>query len=153
METPTFTPSITYVDPKAATAWLAEAFGFELTMAIEDPDDPTMCHYEMCSAGSGRVMVGGQWNDLAQSPARTGGVNTQSVHVRLDTDVDTHCEVARAAGATIAYEPADQFYGDRTYRAIDLEGHFWVFAQPVREVSRAEAEKAIGASITATNWQ
>ena len=55
-------------------------------------------------------------------------------------------------GQTIAQEPADQFYGDRTYRAIDLEGHMWTFAQHVPDVSRAEAEASLGQPITATNW-
>jgi len=49
-------------------------------------------------------------------------------------------------------EPEDQFYGDRTYRAIDLEGHRWTFAAMVRETTRAEAEAALGQPISATNW-
>jgi uncharacterized glyoxalase superfamily protein PhnB len=54
---------------------------------------------------------------------------------------------ARAAGAVIISEPADQFYGDRAYRARDPEGHIWSFAQNVRYVSREEAEKASGLKI------
>lgn len=50
-------------------------------------------------------------------------------------------------------EPADQFYGARTYRALDLEGHTWTFSEAVREVSREEAEKAIGAKIYAPEWK
>ena len=56
-------------------------------------------------------------------------------------------ERARAAGAHISQEPEDQFYGDRTYRAIDPEGHVWVFTQPVRAVSVAEQEAATGLKI------
>ena len=37
-------------------------------------------------------------------------------------------------------EPEDQFYGDRTYRASDPEGHNWTFGQHVREVSGEEME-------------
>jgi hypothetical protein len=36
------------------------------------------------------------------------------------------------------------FYGDRTYIAADLEGHYWTFSQPVRDVSKEEMEKASG---------
>lgn len=54
---------------------------------------------------------------------------------------------APAAGATILTEPEDQFYGDRTYRARDPEGHVWTFAQTVRRVSREEAEAASGLKI------
>ena len=56
------------------------------------------------------------------------------------------------AGAISLREPSDQFYGDRTYRAIDLEGHVWSFSAHVRDVTRAEAEAAIGQRIEATSW-
>ena len=150
---PTFVSGIFYREPKVALAWLEAVFGFETTMAIEGPDDdPTMCHYEMSYQGRGRVMVGGEWNDTVRSPASVGGVNTQNVHVELGTDLDDHCERARAAGAVIVAEPEDQFYGDRTYRAVDLEGHTWSFSMHVRDVTRAEAEAAIGSTIEAANW-
>jgi uncharacterized glyoxalase superfamily protein PhnB len=55
---------------------------------------------------------------------------------------------ARQAGAIIEMEPADQFYGDRTYRAKDLEGHVWTFSQTIRQVSREEAERISGLKIT-----
>lgn len=153
MDTPTFTTSAFYREPKAALDWLARAFGFEVTMAIDGPDDaPEMCHYEMAIEGRGRIMIGGEWADWTRSPASIGGANTQTTHVALSGDVDGHCERARAAGATIVAEPADQFYGDRTYRAVDPEGHAWTFAARVREVTRADAEAAIGQKIEATNW-
>lgn len=153
MDTPTFTSAVTYRDPKAALDWLGRAFGFEVTMAIEGPEeDPTQCHYEMAVEGRGRVMVGGEWSETFRSPSALGGANTQSVHVDIAGDVDGHCERARAAGATIVAEPADQFYGDRTYRALDLEGHAWSFSTHVREVTRAEAEAALGQPIEATDW-
>jgi uncharacterized glyoxalase superfamily protein PhnB len=136
---PTFVAGVIYRDPKAAVAWLERAFGFETTMAIEGPPDaPEMCHYEMSHRGRGRLMV---------------GVSTCVVHVQLPADVDGHCARARAAGAIIVAEPSDQFYGDRTYRAQDPEGHLWTFSEHVRDVSRAEAESALGQPILATNWE
>jgi uncharacterized glyoxalase superfamily protein PhnB len=48
-------------------------------------------------------------------------------------DIDAHCAHARAASATIVTEPATQFYGDRTYRAQDPEGHIWTFASPCKK--------------------
>lgn len=153
MDTPTFTASVFYREPRAALDWLGRAFGFEVTMAIESPDDdPTMCHYEMAIDGQGRIMIGAEWAEWTRSPASIGGANTQICHVSLTGDVDAHCERARAAGATIVAEPQDQFYGDRTYRVADLEGHLWSFSQHVRDVTRAEAEAAIGTPIEATNW-
>ena len=153
MEDHVFTASVHYRDPKAALAWLEQAFGFEVTMAIDGPPDaPEMCHYEMSCDGRGRVMVGGQWAASVRSPAGLSGVNTQSVHVSLPSGIEQHCERARAAGAVIAAEPEDQFYGDRTYRALDLEGHMWTFSEHVRDVTRSDAEAAIGVPIVAKNW-
>jgi len=153
-DTQVFTPSVHYRDPKAALAWLEQAFGFEVTMAIDGPPEaPEMCHYEMSCAGQGRVMVGAEWAEWVRSPASVGGGNTQSVHVQLPGGLDEHCERARAAGAVIAAEPEDQFYGDRTYRVLDLEGHCWTFSARVRDVTRAEAEAAIGQPIMATGWK
>jgi uncharacterized glyoxalase superfamily protein PhnB len=84
-----------------------------------------------------------------RSPATAGGVNTQSIHMHLgDGDVNAHCERARAAGAQIVAEPSDQFYGDRTYRCRDPEGHTWTVAQSVKAVTREEAEAATGLKIT-----
>ncbi|MHB1716487.1 MAG: VOC family protein [Acidimicrobiales bacterium] len=153
MDETTFTSSVHYEDPKAALAWLVDAFGFEITMAIDGPpESPEMCHYELALEGRGAVMVGGQWTPKVRSPRGLDGVNTQNLHVQLASGLDAHCERARARGATIAQEPAEQFYGDRTYRAIDIEGHMWTFSQHVREMSRAEAEAALGQPITATTW-
>ena len=152
MEKPVFTSEVFYRDPKAALRWLGEAFGFEVTMAIDGPpDSPEMCHYEMSCQGRGRIIIGAVWADWVSGPAGVGGTNTQAVHVQLTDGLDEHCERARAAGATIMAEPEDQFYGDRTYRAIDLEGHRWTFAAMVRETTRAEAEAALGQPISATN--
>ncbi len=153
MDSPTFTVTAFYREPKAALDWLARAFGFEVTMAIDGPDDaPNMCHYEMAIDGRGRIMIGGEWSEWTRSPASIGGVNTQSTHVALTGDLDRHCERARDAGANIAAEPEDQFYGDRTYRAVDLEGHVWTFSEPVRDVTKTEAEAALGQRIEAPSW-
>ena len=153
MDDQVFTSAVSYRDPRAAVQWLGEAFGFEVTMAIEGPpESPEMCHYELSCQGRGRIMLGGKWADWVSSPADVAGKNTQTVHVQLPDGLDEHCARARAAGATISAEPEDQFYGDRTYRAVDPEGHRWTFAAKVRDVTKAEAEGALGQPISATNW-
>ena len=62
----------------------------------------------------------------------------------LDSGIDEHCARARAAGAVILKEPEMQFYGDRTYRAADLEGHIWTFGQTVKIMTPAEWDAASG---------
>jgi uncharacterized glyoxalase superfamily protein PhnB len=146
---PTFIPALSYQDPVAALKWLERAFGFETAMLIMGRSGVYRAdefHSEM-RFGDGVVMIGGEWSESLKSPQSAGGITSQTVHVHLEEDIDAHCARARAAGATILAEPSDQFYGDRTYRAQDLEGHVWSFAQTVRQVSREEAEQASGLKI------
>lgn len=142
---PTFGSAVFYKDPVAALQWLEKAFGFERMMVITDAKG-NLAHSEM-KFGDGYIMVGSEYVDFVASPASVGAKNTQSIHVHLRDGIDAHCERARAAGAVIVREPADQFYGDRTYMARDPEGHVWSFGQTVRQVSREEAEKASGLKI------
>lgn len=138
---PSLASALSYKDPKAALKWLEEAFGFATSMVIVDEND-VLVHAEM-RFGDGLIMVGGEWSDLHKSPAGIGGLNTQSVHVQLKEDVDAHCERARKAGAKIIMEPAMQFYGDRSYRAADPEGHIWSFAQTVKQMTPEEWDAAM----------
>lgn len=142
---PAMVPSLCYKDPWAALDWLEKAFGFERTMVISDSDGQ-LGHSEM-RFGESLIYVGREWAEFTASPASLGGKTTQMIHVQLPDGIDAHCERARTAGAAILAEPADQFYGDRTYRARDLEGHVWTFGQTVRYVSREDAETASGLKI------
>jgi uncharacterized glyoxalase superfamily protein PhnB len=142
---PTFGSAIFYRDPLAALDWLEKAFGFERSMVITDKEGK-LAHSEM-KFGDGYIMVGSEWADFVASPSSVGSKNTQTIHVHLNNGLDAHCDRARAAGAVIVMEPADQFYGDRTYMAKDPEGHVWSFAQTLRYVTREDAEKASGLKI------
>lgn len=129
MPEPAITPALSYQNPRAALDFLREAFGFELDMLIED-EAGNLAHSQM-TYGDGRIMVGNEWSADHKSPKSIGLKCTQSVHVAVIGDINTHCETARAAGAEILAEPETQFYGDRTYRARDPEGHIWTFSQTV----------------------
>jgi uncharacterized glyoxalase superfamily protein PhnB len=136
--------AVSYLDPKAAFRWLEQAFGFEPLMVILDADE-NLAHSEM-SYGNSVVMVGSEWSEHHKSPKSLGGKNTQTVHVQLarGDDIDAHCERARAAGAEILQAPETQFYGDRTYRARDPEGHIWTFGVTVDEVGPDKWDAASG---------
>jgi len=139
---PAFIPSLAYRDNRAALKWLESAFGFESSEVLTDAED-NIVHAEM-TYEDGVVMIGTEWADWTRSPASLGGKNTQRVHVRIDSGIDEHYARAKKAGAKVVMEPADQFYGDRTYVVTDLEGHYWTFSQTVRAVSNEEMEKATG---------
>jgi PhnB protein len=131
---PTVTPYLLYEDVPAAIEWLERAFGFQERLRYA-ADDGTVNHAEMRVIRDGVVMLGHPGPDY-RDPRHSGG-GTALVHVMVD-DVDAHAERARAAGAHILREPADQEYGDRRYDVEDLAGHVWSFAQHLRDVPAAD---------------
>ena len=135
-----------YQDPRAALDWLQKAFGFELAMLLEDAEGNVV--HSQLSFGDSVVMIGAEWSEDHQSPRSVGGKNTQTVSIQIDDDIDAHCARAKAAGAEIYAEPETQFYGDRTYRCRDPEGHIWNVSQTVKAVTREEAEAITGLKIT-----
>lgn len=148
MDRPVFIPVVFYKDPHAALKWLERVFGFETTSLVTDADG-NVAHSEMEFRG-GVLSVGGEWGGgpigpaRMRSPASLDGVGTQFIRISMADGLDEHCAAARAAGAQIVDEPTDQFYGARTYRALDPEGHVWTFSQEVRVVSVEEMEAATG---------
>lgn len=134
---PRISASLFYDDPRTAIDFLCAAFGFEVRMLVEGANG-SVEHSEL-DFGDGLVMVSGDRSERGMpmvSPCQTDGRVTTALAVFVD-DADAHCERARAAGATIADEPETHDYGedhwaDRSYRAIDPEGHHWWFMQRVR---------------------
>lgn len=139
-----------YRDPQAALDWLSAAFGFETSILLTDAEG-RLAHAEMELCGV-KLGVAGEWEGgvlgpaRMRSPAGLEGQGTQfcRIELPLQIDIDQHCDRARLAGAQITQAPQDEFYGDRTYRALDLEGHVWNFSQPRRSVSPAEVTAATG---------
>lgn len=127
------TPYLLYEDCAGALAFLTNAFGFEETLRYEDGG--TVNHAEMKVAGDSWIMMGNPGKDF-ESPKR-GDYPGSQIYVYVD-DVDAHFERAKAAGAEIADEPEDMFYGDRAYSAKDPEGHRWTFARQVKEIAPEE---------------
>jgi uncharacterized glyoxalase superfamily protein PhnB len=138
---PRISSALFYDDAARAIDWLCEAFGFEVQIKVEG-EGGRIVHSQL-TCGDGLIMVssaGGRPdrpNPLpGRSPRSLDGANTQALFMYVD-DADAHCARARAAGAVILDEPATSDHGadywsDRSYRAVDPEGHHWWFAHRVR---------------------
>jgi PhnB protein len=125
-------PYLAYRDAPAAIEFLCKAFGFEERYRLPMPDG-RLGHAEL-ACGDCVVMLASAYPELGfHSPRDLSGLHAQ-VLCYVD-DVDAHHARAVAAGATIEAEPSDQFYGDRTYRAVDREGQRWSFHTHVRDVA------------------
>ena len=128
-------PMLNYADAPAAIDFLVRAFGFRERRVYPMPDG-RIGHAEL-ALGDNVVMLASVFPEMGQTtPAQAGGWYSQ-VFCYV-ADVDAHHARAQAAGARITAEPEDQFHGERHYRAEDLEGHRWIFGQPVREVPESE---------------
>ena len=81
---------------------------------------------------------------VTASPRSLDGVVTQAAAIFVD-DADAHCATAEAAGAVIGSPPTTSDYGadywaDRSYRAIDPEGHQWWFMQRISTGGKPHGE-------------
>ena len=135
----TLVPYLCYDDAPAAIDFLCRAFGFEERYRIP-MEDGRIGHAELLLGGNVLYLASAYPEMGFTSPAKLEAVHTQ-VHADVP-DVDAHFGRARAAGATIVAEPADQPYGDRVYRAVDPEGHRWSFSTTVRAMSPEEIRAA-----------
>ena len=128
-------PYLAYADAPAAVEFLCRAYGFEAGVQM-DMGDGVLGHAEL-HLDDNVVFLATAFAEIGlASPQNLSAVHGQ-VMVYVD-NVDDHYENARAAGAEIVEEIADQFYGDRSYRTNDPEGHQWVFSQHIRDVTPEE---------------
>lgn len=138
---PRISSSIYYREAGKMIDWLCAAFAFEVVIKVEG-ENGRIEHSEL-NYGEGLIMVceertgaASRWNVDMKSPLSVGGANTQGLMVYVD-NVDAHCAHARAAGAKIVDEPAlhdygEEYWADRSYGAVDPEGHLWWFTQRIR---------------------
>ncbi len=130
-------PMLAYEDGPAAMDWLVRAFGFtERTRWLDDAG--RLSH--------GEVEMGGQQIMLATPSANYRGPKRHreqcelaaawhdvpwvidGVWVSVD-DIREHFERAKTEGATMLSEIEVAEFGGWLYRAEDIEGHRWMFAQ------------------------
>ena len=124
----TIIPSMRYRDALAAIEWLCRAFGFEQHAVYADG---RTVHHAQLTFGNGMVMLGSadnasEWGRHVDQPDEIGRRGTQSACV-IVTDADAHYAQAKANGAEIVIDIADQPYGGRGYACRDPEGHLWWF--------------------------
>ena len=103
----TITPYLLYKEVDAALDFLSLAFGFEEVLRYTGAEG-YVNHAEM-RLGDAAIYLGDP-GERYRNP-KDLGQETVGLNVAIDDDVDALCERARAAGAEIKEEPADQAYG------------------------------------------
>ena len=134
---PAIVPQVPYQDVRAALAFLQRAFGFREILTARLMSAGEVIDHATLAFGGGVIGIGPEGHHGTLSP-KSGRIESQYISVYVD-DVDAHYQHAVAAGARIAAERRDYFWGDeghRTYEALDPEGHRWRFHQRLRQASR-----------------
>lgn len=125
----TVIPTMRYRNAAAAVDWLCDAFGFEQHLVVPGEAEGTIAHAQL-SFGNGMIMLGpvtdNEFGRNMVQPDELDGRGTQSPYIVVD-DPDDHYARAKAAGAEIVLELADQDYGGKLYSCRDPEGHLWNF--------------------------
>lgn len=118
-------PYLFYADAPAAIDFLCKAFGFEERLRYPMPDG-RIGHAEI-ALGEDLVMLASIWEGFGDSPLNLPNVHAQ-IYCFIDEDIDAHFLRARVEGAVLVTEPKDE-HGTRSYRALDTDGHRWVFGR------------------------
>jgi len=132
-------PYIVCKGAEDALAFYVEAFGATEDFRMTDPATGKLGHAEL-SLGEAKLYVADEWPDFgAISPDTLGGT---AVSIVLATeDCDALAAQAKAAGAAILREPADQSFGERTATLQCPWGHRWMLQQKIEEMTGAEMQR------------
>jgi PhnB protein len=134
-------------DAARALDFYKKAFGATELMRLSGPDGKVM-HAEI-KVGDSPIMLADEFPDMGvRSPQSLGG-SPVSILLYVE-DVDTRFNQAIAAGATEQKAVQDQFYGDRSGTLVDPFGHVWSIATHKEDVSPAEMDRRMEASMKQT---
>jgi PhnB protein len=137
----TVTPRLVVRDGGAAIGFYRDAFGAEEMGEPFTGPNGELIHAEL-RIGDSVVMITDEAADgaPASSPESLSGVVT-AIMATYWTNVDAVWDRAIAAGATVVYPLADQFYGERGGRLRDPFGHQWMLSQRIEHVPPEEMSR------------
>lgn len=124
------TPHLMIADNRAqeAIAFYAKAFGATEVARSPAQDGKRLMHAHLAING-GAVLLHDDFPEMTghKAPPPSGTV----LHLQV-SDADAAWDRALAAGATVRFPIADQFWGDRYGQLDDPFGHTWSIAGPLR---------------------
>jgi PhnB protein len=139
-------PYLIVEDAAGAIAFYERAFGAKERWRIQTPDGK-IAHVELELGGS-VLMLADPFPQFTSRPPTELGGSSAGVFLYVD-DVDAVVRRALDAGATMATELTDQFWGDRFGAVIDPFGHSWLLATRVEDVPQEELPERAKAAMAA----
>jgi PhnB protein len=137
-------PYLAVDDAAEAIDYYKQAFGAKERARMDGPDGK-VGHAEL-EIGDSVVMLADPFPHASTTPPSEAGTATAAIVMYID-DVDAVVKRAVDAGATIAEEIEDKFWGDRFGTIKDPFGHVWSIGTHIEDVSPEEmAERAKAAA-------
>ena len=138
-----FIPHVVVSDGLAALEFYKQVFGGTDGDTMMAQDGKRVLHGEVVVDGC-KLFLSDEFAASEGGSLKTpGSLGGTSIRVTMSVD-DADAVVARAeaAGANVIMPVQDMFWGARYGRFVDPFGHEWGINQQVRELSKAEEDKA-----------
>jgi len=136
-------PHVVVRDASRAAGWYVQVLGATEHGRIAVPGDKFMqieLHF-----GDTTVMLCDEFPDAGIVGPQTMGATHGAFHLLTD-DVSALWERALAAGAKELQPLGERFWGERFGQLLDPFGYRWNVSEKIRDVPRAEIEKAAWAA-------
>ncbi len=140
------TPYLAVDDAAQAIEFWKRAFGATERSRMDGPDGK-IAHAEI-EIGDSLIMTSDQFPQSSTKPPKELGGTSSGVFLYVE-DVDAVVKQAVDAGATVAMEVADQFWGDRFGTITDPFGHVWSIATHVKDPTPEEIAEGAKAAMAA----
>lgn len=139
------TPGSQWVNPmlvvrsiKASIEFYTKAFGFKLRGAFPGPDG-TLMHAELMHKDS-LIMLGPENQQMGSFAPQ--GPSPVTLYIFVE-NVDSTVQKAVATGGKVMMPVADMFWGDRCGVVVDPDGHSWMIATHVKNMTPEEMMQAM----------
>jgi PhnB protein len=142
----TVSVSLVVRDAKAAMDFYEKVFRAKELYRLTLPDGG-IAHAEF-KIGDTVIMIADEDPQWGNKCPRTLGGSPVVLNVMVDDPDDTVAK-AGAEGGTVLVPVADQFYGYRSGRIQDPDGHLWIVSKLIEEVSPDEMQKRMDTMMAA----
>ena len=130
--------SLVVRDAKAAVDFYKKVFGAVHLYTLTMPNGG-VAHAEF-KIGDTIIMIADENPEWGNKSPQTLGGSSVVLNVMVD-DPDATVAKAEAAGGRVLVPVADQFYGYRSGRIQDPDGHLWIVSKLIEELSPDEMQK------------
>jgi len=112
---------------------------FEAVELVRRPGPEGGVAHAALTINGAMIMIEAEFPTLVSRSPQRDGSSPVVIYVYVK-DVDAVIERAVVAGAKVLLPVKNQFWGDRTGRILDPEGHVWTISTRIEETSSEERE-------------